>query len=99
EDGIRAFHVTGVQTCALPISPSNKLVYLFNATSPLVRTSLNTSVTVLSISSICTVGLWSVISQLPISGLVIFCIFEIVCLFRLPLFPLDALEFLRPLLL
>src|SRR5690606_40347672 len=22
EDGIRAFHVTGVQTCALPISPS-----------------------------------------------------------------------------
>src|SRR5690606_40349265 len=23
EDGIRAFHVTGVQTCALPISPSH----------------------------------------------------------------------------
>src|SRR5690606_39932151 len=23
EDGIRDFHVTGVQTCALPISPSN----------------------------------------------------------------------------
>src|SRR5436309_14109835 len=25
EDGIRDFHVTGVQTCALPISPSRKL--------------------------------------------------------------------------
>src|SRR5690606_39437499 len=24
EDGIRDFHVTGVQTCALPISPSGK---------------------------------------------------------------------------
>src|SRR5690606_4164527 len=27
EDGIRAFHVTGVQTCALPISPANNAVY------------------------------------------------------------------------
>src|SRR5690606_40864591 len=24
EDGIRVFHVTGVQTCALPISPSDR---------------------------------------------------------------------------
>src|SRR5690606_11576873 len=30
EDGIRAFHVTGVQTCALPISPA--VMSLGNAT-------------------------------------------------------------------
>src|SRR5690606_40421031 len=27
EDGIRDFHVTGVQTCALPISPQGTLVH------------------------------------------------------------------------
>src|SRR5690606_1042891 len=34
EDGIRDFHVTGVQTCALPISP----VYCTKIASKLVRT-------------------------------------------------------------
>src|SRR5690606_40601448 len=28
EDGIRAFHVTGVQTCALPICPGARLLLL-----------------------------------------------------------------------
>src|SRR5690606_40800388 len=28
EDGIRAFHVTGVQTCALPIYPNEKEIVL-----------------------------------------------------------------------
>src|SRR5690606_40984327 len=28
EDGIRDFHVTGVQTCALPISPSDRATLL-----------------------------------------------------------------------
>src|SRR5690606_40365159 len=34
EDGIRDFHVTGVQTCALPISPTN----LIEVKSPMVGT-------------------------------------------------------------
>src|SRR5690606_3319591 len=33
EDGIRDFHVTGVQTCALPISFGDGLRYLFTHTS------------------------------------------------------------------
>src|SRR5690606_39795244 len=35
EDGIRDFHVTGVQTCALPISPENGVCRL--ASSPANR--------------------------------------------------------------
>src|SRR5690606_39466787 len=41
EDGIRVFHVTGVQTCALPISRSSATEWVmhrsFHATAPLVR--------------------------------------------------------------
>src|SRR5690606_40402062 len=33
EDGIRDFHVTGVQTCALPISPFSVKVRLWSALS------------------------------------------------------------------
>src|SRR5690606_41115892 len=38
EDGIRDFHVTGVQTCALPISPMNANIYH----NPACGTSRNT---------------------------------------------------------
>src|SRR5690606_40759915 len=31
EDGIRAFHVTGVQTCALPISAASEVIALHAA--------------------------------------------------------------------
>src|SRR5690606_40733677 len=34
EDGIRDFHVTGVQTCALPISASGTLASFINWSSP-----------------------------------------------------------------
>src|SRR5690606_39725645 len=51
EDGIRDFHVTGVQTCALPISPSSGLMYqvstggpdsLAHAPTPATRASVRT---------------------------------------------------------
>src|SRR5207302_4240029 len=43
EDGIRDFHVTGVQTCALPISYIPP-----NSTTPVEKTfTLNTTVTVM----------------------------------------------------
>src|SRR5690606_40252065 len=35
EDGIRDFHVTGVQTCALPISQGAAKVYYVVSTKPL----------------------------------------------------------------
>src|SRR5690606_40923214 len=40
EDGIRDFHVTGVQTCALPISGMSSVIYekLLNAIKVLVPT-------------------------------------------------------------
>src|SRR5207302_7034805 len=34
EDGIRDFHVTGVQTCALPISPKQRTLELFGTFDP-----------------------------------------------------------------
>src|SRR5690606_40043165 len=42
EDGIRDFHVTGVQTCALPISPSNSAVPFWLAVAPMVSTKRDT---------------------------------------------------------
>src|SRR5690606_40315418 len=35
EDGIRDFHVTGVQTCALPISVASRAVVSYTTVSPL----------------------------------------------------------------
>src|SRR5690606_40113778 len=36
EDGIRDFHVTGVQTCALPISPASKVRANHGKSSPAI---------------------------------------------------------------
>src|SRR5436309_12711954 len=41
EDGIRDFHVTGVQTCALPISKSSKATVSIITRTALVRPSEN----------------------------------------------------------
>src|SRR5690606_40174983 len=44
EDGIRDFHVTGVQTCALPIFPANRRLvaggYLLVDGQPVARTAI-----------------------------------------------------------
>src|SRR5690606_39455106 len=40
EDGIRDFHVTGVQTCALPISSTRKATKLSNPSRDAIATSL-----------------------------------------------------------
>src|SRR5690606_39473861 len=34
EDGIRDFHVTGVQTCALPIWPETRMVFVESLANP-----------------------------------------------------------------
>src|SRR5690606_40669326 len=43
EDGIRDFHVTGVQTCALPISRTNPRALRRSPCAPAARTDRRTS--------------------------------------------------------
>src|SRR5690606_40679184 len=45
EDGIRDFHVTGVQTCALPISWEGLHEWLRNAIQALIQEALEAEVT------------------------------------------------------
>src|SRR5690606_42146954 len=55
EDGIRGFHVTGVQTCALPISNSRARRLAASATAPCTPSSTSPGVgTRFAIGRVCT---------------------------------------------
>src|SRR5207302_1580212 len=46
EDGIRDFHVTGVQTCALPICPGNRMTSTRRCTMTWIFVNLTRSMTI-----------------------------------------------------